>query len=179
MIDVFIDNDEEIWKDIPGYDGVYQVSNLGRVKSFKHGKTRIMKSCDNSRGYLAIQLQKDGITKHHNIHRLVASAFFGQSDKQINHKDFDRSNNKLENLEYCTQKENSKHALDNGRKGIFRTGDVIGSNNKNSKLKDNDILIIRTIRKVSDITNTQIAKLFDVSQSTIGAILKSRTWKHI
>lgn len=110
---------EEIWKDIEGYEGYYQVSNLGRVRSVdryvKHWqggislfKGKIITGNDRTRKYKKVQLSKDGVSKGYYIHRLVAITFLPNPNNYpvINHKDEDPSNNCVENLEWCTQKHN-------------------------------------------------------------------------
>ena len=102
---------KEIWKDILGYEGKYQVSNWGRVKSLNYnntGKEGIMKLTKDGNGYLQVQLHKDGKVKECRVNRLVAQAFLENPDNlpEVNHKDKNRSNNKLENLEWCDRKYN-------------------------------------------------------------------------
>lgn len=105
----------EIWKDIDGYFGIYQISNLGRVKSIARydtnghfHKERIFKPQMVGRGYLKVILVKDGIHKQKYIHRLVGISFVDGYKKglQINHKDEDKTNNRFDNLEWVTCKEN-------------------------------------------------------------------------
>jgi hypothetical protein len=105
----------EIWKDIEGFEGLYQVSSYGRVRSFdrydRMGRVKrgtILAPCDNSRGYKYVCLCKDGSKKHEYIHRLVAMHFLinDRNCSQINHKDENKSNNNLSNLEWCTPSEN-------------------------------------------------------------------------
>lgn len=104
---------EEIWKDIPGYEGLYQVSNLGRVYSVKRRK--IMKQETSIHGYKRIGLSKNSKPQHHSIHSLVLSAFVGERNgRSINHIDRDKTNNKLSNLEYCTRSYNMQHAYETG-----------------------------------------------------------------
>jgi hypothetical protein len=99
---------EEIWKDVVGYEGLYQVSNLGRVRSFgfdKWHKGKIIKGCfDGKKKYLFVSLHKEGKSKGFNIHRLVATAFIPNPNNlpQVNHKDENKENNCVENLEWCT-----------------------------------------------------------------------------
>ena len=105
---------KEIWKDIEGYEGLYQVSNMGRVKSLGNNKTRkekILKSSKNNRGYLCVNLYKDGLVKNYLIHRLVASAFIDNPNNlpQVNHKDENPKNNYGDNLEYCDSKYNMNY----------------------------------------------------------------------
>ena len=107
----------EIWKDIEGYEGKYMVSNLGRVKSLNYrrtGKEKIMKGYDNGYGYLRVLLHKDGKVKNCRIHRLVAQAFLEnpQNLPEVNHKDEDKTNNRVDNLEWCSRQYNNTY---NGR----------------------------------------------------------------
>ena len=101
----------EIWKDIEGFEGLYQVSSLGKVKSlnFNHTKKeKILKHGSSKEGYLRVNLCKEGKVTTHTVHRLVAQAFIPNPDNksQVNHKDEDKTNNKVENLEWVTNKEN-------------------------------------------------------------------------
>lgn len=104
---------EEIWKDIPDYDGKYQISNMGRILN-NHTK-RISKGFNHGNGYLYYTFNKDGKKKNAYVHRLVAEAFIPnfENKRTVNHKDFDRTNNTVENLEWSTHKENLKYSSDN------------------------------------------------------------------
>ena len=98
----------EIWKDIEGYEG-YQISNMGNVKSLKFGKEKILKLIkDKSNGYLRVGLYKEGKLKNHYVHRLVAEAFIENHNnfREINHRDEDKANNCVSNLEWCDRKYN-------------------------------------------------------------------------
>lgn len=99
---------KEIWKDIKDYEGLYQVSNLSRVKSIKFGKERILKPVTNSSGYLQVTLCKNNIKKKYLVHRLVAEAFIDNTDNlpQVNHRDENPLNNVVSNLEWCDRKYN-------------------------------------------------------------------------
>ena len=102
---------KEIWKDIEGYEGLYQVSNFGRVRSLKNGKVRILKPLTNKNGYLRVQLYKNNSLKTIFIHRLVAMAFIPNPNNlpMVNHKDEDKTNNIVSNLEWCDAKYNSNY----------------------------------------------------------------------
>ena len=99
---------KEIWRDIEGFGTCYQVSNLGRVKSLKYGKERIMKAMKDEDGYLRVTLYKDGKKKKYGVHRLVATAFIPNPYNlpQVNHKDEVKTNNISYNLEFCSVKYN-------------------------------------------------------------------------
>lgn len=99
---------EEIWKDIAGWEGAYQVSTYGRVKSLKYGKERILKTNKNSRGYLMVGLSIKSKTYSKVIHRLVAQAFIPNPDNKcdVNHIDEDKTNNNVNNLNWMTRSEN-------------------------------------------------------------------------
>lgn len=104
---------KEIWKDIKGYEGIYQVSDLGRVRSLKFGKERILVGRKDSDGYLRVGLCKDGKEKTCRVHRLVAEAFIPNPDglPQVNHKDERKSNNVASNLEWCDCKYNINYGM--------------------------------------------------------------------
>lgn len=121
--------EKEIWKDISGYIGLYQVSNLGRVKSvsrdvivlgkykkFYPGKIR--KFSKNDKGYFIVYLFRNGDKKKHLVHKLVSNAFLGESDLTVNHLDLDKTNNKLPNLELTTQRRNTMHYFESKNRGL-------------------------------------------------------------
>ena len=103
---------EEIWRDIEGYENIYQISNLGRIKSFK-GHEKILKPRKDGNGYLQVDLCKSGKIKKFLIHRLVAIAFILNPKNKpcVNHIDGNKENNCIDNLEWCTVQENNIHAF--------------------------------------------------------------------
>lgn len=117
---------EEEWRDIPNYEGLYQVSNLGRVKSLarktnqtnknRHVKEKILRQQKDKYGYLGVTLRKNNIRKHYKVHRLVMLAFVGKSKLPVNHIDRNKCNNVVSNLEYCTYQENTVHYYSNQKK---------------------------------------------------------------
>lgn len=102
---------KEIWKDKKDYEGHYQVSNCGRVKSIKFGKERILKPFTDGRGYLYVNLCKNNKQKTYKVHRLVAEAFLPNPNNlpMINHRDENKSNNSVNNLEWCDVKYNNTY----------------------------------------------------------------------
>ena len=112
----------EVWKSIMGYEGLYEVSNLGRVRSLdreivryngthiKRGKMKAI--CNISNGYKGVNLCKDGKQKTHKVHRLVAQAFLPNPNNlpQVNHKDEDKTNNRVDNLEWCNNEYNINYS---------------------------------------------------------------------
>lgn len=108
---------EEIWKPVVGYEGMYEVSNLGRVKSLNYkntGKEVVLKAYSNKsgKGYYKIHLCKNGVVDWPYVHILVAQAFIPNPDNlpEVNHKDENPANNCVENLEWCTHKYNSGYS---------------------------------------------------------------------
>lgn len=108
---------DEIWKDIEDFEGIYQISSFGRVKSFKKCKERILKPGVAGGGYLFVHLCKDGKIKEMKIHRLVAKAFIPNPDKLpcVNHLDENKQNNFVSNLEWCDVKYNVNYGTRNKR----------------------------------------------------------------
>ncbi len=98
---------DEVWKDIKGFEGLYQVSTQGQVKS----RRGILKPYINHKGYLKVCLSKDGVKYKKRVNRLVAEAFIENplNLPQVNHKDRNKNNNAVSNLEWCTAKENRDH----------------------------------------------------------------------
>jgi hypothetical protein len=113
---------EEIWKDIPEYEGLYQISNLGNVKSQHFNRMsgqkpgQLLKIRLTYNGYLYIQLRMGDTSKTHFVHRLIAESFISNPDNKpvINHINGIKNDNRIENLEWCTQSENVRHAIDTG-----------------------------------------------------------------
>jgi len=116
----------EVWKDIPGYNGEYQISNLGRVKSLKRNAKKLLKLVPNNYGYIRVCLNDK---KKLSVHRLVGECFVDNPNNKpyINHKNGIKHDNRYINIEWCTNKENTHHAYKTGL--IVRT---FGADNKRS-----------------------------------------------
>ena len=127
---------EEIWKDIEGYEELYQVSNFGRVKRVTTG--RILKGGKNTSGYIQIYLYKQGIRDVNRIHRIVAQSFIPNPENkpEINHIDEDKTNNRVDNLEWVTKKENTNHGTRNKRVSKALSIPIIATNLKTGELTE-------------------------------------------
>lgn len=123
-------NKLEIWRDVPNYEGLYKVSNLGNVKSLNYGKKHILKPAKNNKGYLLVTLCKNGKPKKYLVHRLVALTFLPNPLclKEINHINEDKTDNRLENLEWCDRKYNNTYG--NRIKKSIQTIRINNSNNE-------------------------------------------------
>ena len=150
---------KEIWKDIPWYEWVYQVSNLGDIKSFKYSKWVILKPY-NCKWYLKIDLIKNWKRKSASVHRLVWLIFIPniKNKETINHKNWIKADNRLENLEWNTKSENMQHAWDNWLKTA--KGNHFSSKNNPSKLKKGEKHFNNKKVKQLDL-NWNLIKLWD------------------
>lgn len=114
---------KEIWKDIEGYEGKYQISNLGKIRILKEMVLQV-----NKNGYVTINLYKNAKSKRVTVHRLVAKHFIlnPENKKCVNHKDCNRTNNNVNNLEWCTHKENTQYSMKygNSKNLIKRLNDI-------------------------------------------------------
>lgn len=153
---------EEEWRPVKGYEGLYEVSNMGRVKSLHRSQSIIMKQHMNHNGYMFLGLRKDGTRSTKLVHRLVATAFIRNPNnyKIVNHKDGNKNNNIVDNLEWCTSSYNSKHA--------YR----IGLMNVDAQKKH--VILYKRYGEYESIT--EAAEDLGVAQSTLSiAIRKNRT----
>lgn len=175
----------EIWKDIRGYEGLYQVSNKGKVKSL----ARIVGSCkrkesilSNNRltkdGYVRIALGKDSVAKENRLHAIVAKHFIiNEGNKEtINHIDGNKLNNAVYNLEWSTREENMQHAYKLGLKKPKR-----GSSNALSKLTDSDVEYIRKsyVWQSQEFGTVALARKYGVTNVVIGKVVRGETYKNV
>lgn|SRR5574343_155487 len=172
----------EEWKYIIGYEGKYSISTYGRVrsedrysrntmKSTRHVKERILKEKNNGYPYVILSNGDKRISAK--IHRLVAMAFIQNTSKYncINHIDGNKSNNHVNNLEWCTHKQNMAHAV---KTGLFNKK---GESHPNSKLNDNIILAIKSLK--GQYSHRQISEMFGLDRRYVGYILSGQRWGHI
>ena len=181
----------EEWKPIIDYENLYMISNLGRVKKLENQVTqkdlkgniytrtfpeKILKERNNKTDYITVGLNTNSTSKTFRIHRLVAIHFIPNPENkpEVNHINGIKSDNRLENLEWCTSAENSKHALETELTKI-----QYGSETTNSKLTEKEVLEIRKLKETTNMTSTEIGKLFGVNQPAISKIIHRKTWKHI
>lgn len=180
-------NSEEIWKSVVGYEGLYEVSNFGRIRALaraycdKNGrvsniKERIMKQPLSNTGYHHTALRKNGISVTRNLHRIIAEAFIPNPDNKpcINHINGDKSDNTLINLEWVTHAENIQHA---GATGLMK----FGINHHGSKLDEEKVRFIRenVTTNGGDLTYEELGRMFNVSRHSLQCVVYRRTWKRV
>ena len=174
---------KEIYKDIPGWDGYYQASNLGNIKSVtrivNHKRLgqqtvyeRILKPnivC----GYRQVILSKDGKRNYQKVHRLVAETFISNPDskKQVNHIDGNKLNNCIDNLEWNTPSENQIHAFNKGLSKPRR-----GKANNFTKLTKEQVIEIKKLLKQKTHSHRQIGEIYGVTRQAIGRINTGKNW---
>jgi hypothetical protein len=176
---------KEIWKDIPGYEKFYKVSNLGRVKSLERLnargyklKERILQPGINSRRYCTVVLCKNRKRSSKNVHRLVLLSFVGPSPEgmECRHLDGIRKNNNLKNLKWGTLSENQQDSIKHGTKFTPRT---LGHKNPQAKLTELQVIEIRKLYKTGKWTQKKLGDKFKVSRVNIYYIINRKRWKHI
>lgn len=168
---------KEQWKDISGFEGLYQVSSLGNIKSFHWGKSKKRKLTKNIVGYLHTNLRKNNKQKFYYIHRLVAQNFIPKplGNLQINHINGIKADNRVKNLEWCTPKENMHHAYSNNL-----MNPAAGEDCHLSKLNEKQVRLIKHLKNCKPkMTQQEIGNLFNVSGSTIAYIFQNKIWKNI
>lgn len=168
---------EEVWKNISGYEGLYWVSNLGRIKS----KRKLLKQSNRNKfGYKVVSLSKNNVVSSVSVHRLVASYFVpNQENKpQVGHLDNNPANNRADNLEWNTQGENLKYCFECGNRSNK------GEKSPIHKITEKDVLYIRKHyqrgnRKKGSGNSKELAKKFGICPRSISDIVCRRSWKHI
>lgn len=172
------DLNNEIWYSIDGYQN-YMISNCGRVKSLNYNHTRkekILVPLFNSDGYLHVKLYKNNKVKTITVHRLVASSFIENSESkpQVNHKNGIKTDNRSQNLEWTTAKENTDHAWCSGLNENVRGASILsntGENNGLCKISDVDCEEIRLRYSNGNISQKELAEEYGCAQQQISRII--------
>lgn len=173
----------EQWKTVSGYEGIYEVSDYGRIRSLDRlieksngrvcfWRSRLVKSWHDKKGYLQVGLCGRGRRKFSFVHRLVLASFCGESDLECNHRDGVKDNNYLANLEWVTSSENHLHRcriLGKGR----------GESHGRAKLTEKQVVEIRDRYKAGGVTKTELAKTHNVDRTSIRDLISRKTWHHV
>ena len=170
---------KEIWKPIYGYEGYYEISNMGNVKTLKRKKyipknnsygyikERKLKPWKDSNGYMNIDLCKNKKSTRYKVHRLVAETFIDNPENLpfVNHIDFNTSNNKVENLEWVTARGNVMHSFSNGRISVP----------KNTKFPFKTVKEIRELYETGKYSQVALSERFGVSTNQVSRIVRYKT----
>lgn len=169
----------ERWRAVPNWPE-YEVSAHGRVRRIAAYRStyngRVLRATPNPKGYPSICLSRRNQRRSFMVHTLVAAAFLGPRPVGlvVNHKDGDKTNNHVSNLEYVTYGENLRHAIDTGLWQAAR-----GSRHGDAKLTEADVLEIRRLYANGAASQTQIARAYAVTQGAISLITRGLTWRHV
>lgn len=180
---------EELWKPVANYEGLYEVSNLGRIRSvdhfelinskgghvhkrFRKGQV-LVQSFDGSGHYLHVRLQKNGLGKSRNVHRIVAETWIPNPNMfpEVNHIDENKCNNSVENLEWCDRKYNNNYGS--------KLGSTRGAKNPQNKFSEETITALKSEYIPNDPEHglTPLAKKYGISVSHVCSIIKGRRWE--
>lgn len=179
---------KEVWKDIKEYEGLYQVSNLGRVKSldreitYSDGRTTLHKGREiktrvGNHGYMCALIYKNNKPKQILIHRLICEHFVEPPSNEkniVNHKDGNKLNNDPSNLEWCDKRYNMVHAIDE-----LKVSNVLGEENSQSKLTEEQVLEIYNLAINKTYTQQKIADMYGISSGNVNCIKLQKTWKRV
>jgi len=168
---------EEIWENIEGYDGIYQISNFGNIKSFKRYKDgKILTPKKDKDGYLQIGLRDNNSKrKFYSVHRLVAVAFIPNTLNlpDINHKDSITYHNSVDNLEWCSKDYNNKYRFSNGN------ANHKGEKHPTTKLTNEQAKQIYLLGHSGKYTELEVAKMFNTTRSVVNKIRLGYRWSTI
>lgn len=173
----------EVWRAVPGYEGKYEVSSRGRLRALARkadGRdwlvpARDLKLTQHKHGYLHCGLSKNGYQQYHLVHRLVAAAFLSPTPNstEVNHKDGDKKNNRLDNLEWVTGSENQKHSYKLGLRKPMR-----GSLHKRAILTEEQVRWIHAWSR-EGFSQSTIGAAFEIGQSHVSGIVRGKYWPHM
>lgn len=181
---------QEVWKDIPGFEGFYQASDLGRFRALNRAIVRsngiienkpgrILKNNYYSNGYIQLILYVDKIRSNFIAHRVIAEIFIPNPNNKdtVNHKNGIKNDLRVSNLEWCTRSENSCHAY---RTGLSKANPKKGEDNSRTKLTNLEALEIRRTYRPGKVNKPVFEKYKDkISKSGFNKIARGETWKHI
>lgn len=174
----------ELWRDIVGYEGLYMVSSLGRIKTLyrkdrdksETSAEKFLKPFLTKEGYPRVGLNKNGSRKKFLVHRLVATAFVANKANylEVNHKDANKQNNSAENLEWVTREQNIAHSFANNL--VYRDK---GTERYNHKLNEQKVREMRALFALGKHRISEIARMYDVNRKTAECAINRVTWKHV
>lgn len=161
---------QEIFKDVRGYEGFYEISNLGSVRSTSYKGTRILKPSKTKSGYLNVLLCVNQVKIHKLVHRLVAEAFLENRNnlEQVNHINGNKEDNSAENLEWCTPAHNNQHAYNNNLLSRYE-------DRPEAKLTKEKVLQIPDLIR-QGATTDDLKNIFNVSRRCIDNIFEGKNW---
>lgn len=166
----------EIWRDVVGYEGLYRVSNMGRVKSLFNGDVKIRRAPLCNPGYFSVVLYKDNEVTHIRIHVLVAKAFLPnpENKRYVNHRDGNKRNNRVDNLEWVTPLENAHHAIN---MGLTKSG----CDHPRAKLNEEQVRYIREVCIPGDrkFGFGALARKFGVGVKAIARIYYNERYRNV
>lgn len=174
----------EIWEDIPNYQNFYQANPCGLIKSlpkslrvkngFRVTKELIIANTNNGNGYLVCSLSKNTKRKSILLHRIIAMTFIPNPNNlpEVNHKDGNKNNNHVDNLEWCARQENIDHSWDK------KLTNCIGEKHHNSKLNNQKVKEIRDKYSLGNYSYSKLAKEYETGLFNIRNIVKRHTWNH-
>ena len=171
------------WKPVPGFVGLYEISDDGQiVRIATHGAhpkaiRRPLRPHQKPEGYLAVDIQQDQVRHRFYLHRMLWEAFRGPipSGLEINHRDGDRSNNHLDNLELVTRSANMLHCFQELSPSLNR---IRGTEHHKAKLTPDDVRHILKLHRAGT-SQREIGRMYGVSKNAIRLILKGKNWKHV
>jgi hypothetical protein len=170
---------EEIWKDVKGFEGRFKISNQGRVLSIngRYNGEQILNIHVDKLGYHFTTLRMAPLKRQVRVHQLVAEHFLIQPEGLhypcTNHKDGNKLNNHVDNLEWVSRKDNCTHAVDTG------LHDAKGSKHHNSKLTESEVKEMRTLYNEYPISHRAIGVLYGVTREQARDVINRKNWKHI
>lgn len=175
-------NSMTAWKDIRGYEGIYQIASNGDIKSLDRmdaagrkltGKPK--KTMTSNIGYIRVALTRECISNVFLVHRLVAESFIPNHDNktQVNHIDGNKANNDISNLEWVTASENIRHAVTTGLRVAAR-----GSTHGNASMDEFKVRLVKSMIQ-EGMGDTKIARSLEITRNAVKEIRANRTWKHI